>query len=139
MVFPEFVQKFSKIHRKFYKMSLKLHCTLPKIFLQFLKIILKEKINKKILKTKLLWKSRSVWGTKKNCYFGLQVSVPNLNSLCPPYLFFYLRIFTDKNSLDGIILLIKWFFKVFFVISFPPYVPSYHPRLTSSGSNVVQS
>ncbi len=74
---------------------------------------LKEKfLNKKILKTTLLWTSRSIWGTKENCYFGLQVSVPNQNSLCVPYASNvhrslvlkikkknYLHIFNDKKSL----------------------------------------
>ncbi len=32
-----------------------------------------------------LWTSRSVWGTKENCYSGLPVSVSNRNSLCSPY------------------------------------------------------
>ncbi len=45
---------------------------------------LKKKKNEKILITTLLWTSRSVWDTKKNCYFGLQVSVPNLNSFYDP-------------------------------------------------------
>ncbi len=44
-----------------------------------------EQFNKEILKTMLLWTSRSVQGTKENCYFGLQVSVLNPNSLCTPY------------------------------------------------------
>ncbi len=41
------------------------------------------KINKKILKTTLLLTSDT--GTKENCYFSLQVSVPNPNSLCTTY------------------------------------------------------
>ncbi len=41
--------------------------------------------NKKIIKTTVLWTSRSARGTKENCYFGLQVSVPNPNSLCATY------------------------------------------------------
>ncbi len=78
----------------------------------------------------LLWTSRSKhMGTKENCYFGLQVSVPNLNSLCTPYtsfylsieawflkfiyLFCYLPIFTDKKSLDVIIVPIIWLLKFF--------------------------
>ncbi len=44
-----------------------------------------QKINKKILKTTLLWTSRSVWGTMENSYFGLPVSVPIPNSLRAPY------------------------------------------------------
>ncbi len=43
-----------------------------------------QKINSKILKTTLLWASRSVQDTKENYYFGLQISVPNQNSLCTP-------------------------------------------------------
>ncbi len=42
--------------------------------------ILGWKKNEKILKTTLLWTSRSVQATKENCYFGLQVSVLNPNS-----------------------------------------------------------
>ncbi len=77
----------------------------------------------------LLWTSRSVWGTKENCYFGLQVSVPNRNSPCAPllllvhrnvvlrfFIFFYLYIFTDKKSLDVTILPTIWFLK-FFLLS----------------------
>ncbi len=30
----------------------------------------------------LLWTNISVRGTKGNCHFGLQVSVPNPNSIC---------------------------------------------------------
>ncbi len=41
--------------------------------------------NKKILKTKLLWTSRSVWDTKKAFYFGWQFFVPNPNSLWAHY------------------------------------------------------
>ncbi len=44
------------------------------------------KIDKIILRTKLLWTSRTMWCTKENCYFGLQVSVPNSNSLYAFYL-----------------------------------------------------
>ncbi len=61
-------------------------------------------------------------------FAGLQVSVPNPNSHCTPYAstcpyklvfkdfliyFFYLCIFTDKESLNGIILPIIWFLKYF--------------------------
>ncbi len=74
-----------------------------------------------------LWTSRSVWVTKENCYFGLQVPVPSPSSLCSPYastypqksnfkIFFktfYLRIFNDKKSLNVIILPIIWFLRVF--------------------------
>ncbi len=63
---------------------------LENIFLQFSKKIqlfqnnstMKKKI--KNFKNILLWTSRSVWVTKENCYFGLQVSVSNPNSLCIP-------------------------------------------------------
>ncbi len=36
-----------------------------------------------------MWTSRSVWGTKENCYFGLQVFVPNpiLFAHPPPHSF----------------------------------------------------
>ncbi len=44
-----------------------------------------QKTSKKILKTTLLWTSRSIQGTKEKCYSGLQVSVLNPNSLCTPY------------------------------------------------------
>ncbi len=66
-------------------------------------------------------------GVKENCYFGLQVRVPNLNSLYIPPMFvlvheaqflrlkkkIYLHTFTDKKSLDVIILPIIWVLKFF--------------------------
>ncbi len=90
-------------------------------------------------------------GTKENCYFGLQVSAPRiLFTLC-----FYLsieayfsRFFSDVfiyvclliKSLQGDNTAANMVLKLFFVISlFPSCVPSYHPRLTSSWSNVAQS
>ncbi len=68
-----------------------------------------KKINKKFLKTMLLRTSRSVeGGTKENCYFGLQVSVPNPNFLCIPYA--SIKILRCDNTAVNIV------FKVFFVI-----------------------
>ncbi len=43
------------------------------------------------------------------------------------------KILRCDNPADNMVL------KVFFIISFPPCVPSYHPRLTSSWRNVVFS
>ncbi len=54
-------------------------------------------------------------------------------------LFFYLGIFTDKKILRCDNIAHNMVFNVSFVISVPPCVPSYHPRLTSSWSNVAQS
>ncbi len=49
-------------------------------------IISKNALNKSCFKLNFLQiknlKSRSVRVTKENCYFGLQISVPNPNSLC---------------------------------------------------------
>ncbi len=80
--FEEMLSKFWIILGKFWESYFEE--TFLKFF-NFLNLLLK-KINKKILKTTLLWTSRSIWDTKENCYFGLQVSVPNPNSLCAPML-----------------------------------------------------
>ncbi len=52
---------------------------------------------------------------------------------------FYLHIFTDKKILRCDNTANNMVFKVFFVISVPPCVPSYHSRHTSLWSNVAQS
>ncbi len=48
------------------------------------------------------------------------------------YVFLLIKILTCDNTADNMV------FKVFFVISFLPCVPAYHPCLTSSWSNVAQ-
>ncbi len=73
----------------------------------------KKKINKKTLKTTLLWTSRSVQGTKENCYFGLQVSVSNPNFLCTPYA----STCPWKHSFKGFF--INFFIYVFLLIKNP--------------------
>ncbi len=128
-----------------------LHFSIETLVINFyLKII-----NKKIFKTTRLWTNRSIRAQSKTvilvCKFLFRIRIlfaPPITLLLVHrsivfkiclFIFFYLRVFTDKkilrynNTVDNMV------FKVFFVISFPPCVPFYHPCLTSSWSNVAQS